>query len=266
MNILMSTIKTEYGYQCCFCKREYKEKFNYDRHTVCCEFLCKSRREQRAEIDAIGRLPTHKEMYLLIQELALRNEKLEKELAKLKHVQKQKLNIGDWLNSPNSAKTNPEIGFKDWLNQVVFKKIPDVLEIVYQNNLTIGITKLFENVLNQENIPVRAFENKNNTFYVFEKNPDSKFSWKIISTSDLNMAFEKISHQFIVQFKNHWFLPNQHRVENDESYKDLYINYYQRILGGNEKISEDGRYNKLRLFMYSKLKQNIKQIIEYDFT
>ena len=34
----------EYGYQCGFCKREYKEKFNYDRHKVCCEFLCKTRR------------------------------------------------------------------------------------------------------------------------------------------------------------------------------------------------------------------------------
>jgi len=262
----MSTIKTEYGYQCCFCKREYKEKFNYDRHTVCCEFLSKSRREQRAEIDAIERIPTHKEMYLLIQELALRNEKLEKEVAKLKHVQKQKLNIGEWLNSPQSAKTNPEICFGDWLSRIVFKKIPDVLETVYQNNLTVGMTKLFENVLNQINLPIRAFENKNNTFYVFEKTLDGESTWKILSTSDLNAVFEKISHQFIVQFKNHWFLPNQHRVEKDESYKDLYINYYQRILGGNEKISEDGRYHKLRLFMYGKIKQNIKQIIEYDFT
>jgi hypothetical protein len=261
----MTTIKTEYGYQCCFCKREYKEKFNYDRHTVCCEFLCKSRREQRAEIDAIDRLPTHKEMYLLIQELALRNEKLEKELAKLKHVQKQKMNILDWLNSPQAAKTNPTISFTDWISQTVYKGIPDVLKIVYENNLTVGLTKLFENVLEQNNIPIRAFENKNNSFYVFETNANTDPAWKLLSTAELNNVFEKISHQFIVQFKNHWFIPNQHRVESDESYKDLYINYYQRILGGNERLSEDGRHHKLKLFIYGKIKQNIKQIIEYDF-
>jgi len=261
----MTTIKTEYGYQCCFCKREYKEKFNYDRHTVCCEFLCKTRREQRLEIDAIDRLPTHKEMYLLIQELALRNEKLEKEIAKLRHVQKQKLNIVDWLNSPNSAKTNPTIVFTEWISSVVYKKIPDVLEVVYQNNLTVGMTKLFENLLDQEKIPIRAFETKNNTFYVFEKNADGESVWKMLSNAELNAVFEKISHQFIVQFKNNWFIPNQNRVENEEAYKDLYINYYQRILGGNERISEDGRHHKLKLFVYSKLKQNIKQIIEYDF-
>jgi hypothetical protein len=261
----MIKIKTEYGYQCCFCKREYKEKFNYDRHTVCCEFLSKSRREQRAEVDTIERLPTHKELYLLIQELALRNEKLEKEVAKLKHVQKQKMNILDWLNSPHASKSNPTISFTDWVSQVVYAGIPDVLKIVYENNLTIGLTKLFENVLELENLPIRAFENKNNIFYVFQKNMDSDPTWNVLTTAELNNMFEKISHQFIVQFKKHWFIPNQHRVECDESYKDLYINYYQRILGGNERLSEDSRHHKLRLFMYSKLKQNIKQIIEYDF-
>lgn len=262
----MLTIKTEYGYKCCFCHREYKEKFNYNRHVVCCEFLCKTRREQHSEIDKIERLPTHKEMYLLIQELALRNEKLEKEVAKLKHVQKQKINIIDWLNSPNASNTNPTICFSDWVKQVIFKEVVDVLKIVYENNLTIGMTKLFENVLDKENIPIRAFQNKNNTFYIFEKNSDEESCWKILSTVDLNKVLEKISNHFILQFKNHWFIPNQQLVENNEKYKDLYINYYQRILGGNEKISEDGRYHKLRLFMYGKLKQNIKQIIEYDFT
>jgi hypothetical protein len=58
----MTTIKTEYGYQCCFCKREYKEKYNYERHYVCCEFLCKTRRQQINEIDSIEKIPSQKEM------------------------------------------------------------------------------------------------------------------------------------------------------------------------------------------------------------
>ena len=258
-------IRTEYGYQCGFCKREYKEKFNYDRHKVCCEFLCKTRREQLNEIDQIEKLPTQKEMYMLIQELALRNEKLEKELAKLKHVQKQKINILEWLNSTNSS--NPKIGFMDWILQVVYSEIKNILETVYDSNLSTGLTKLFDNIIenNESNtIPIRAFENKSNVFYIYTKNPH-EFEWKIISNDEFNRILSKICHQFIVQFKNNWFTPNESKIENDEKYKDLYINYYKRILGGNERISDETRYQKVRNFIYTKIKKNIKSITEYDF-
>lgn len=258
-------IRTEYGYQCAFCKREYKEKFNYDRHTVCCEFLCKTRREQLNDIDKIEKIPTQKEMFMLIQELALRNEKLEKEITKLKHVQKQKINILEWLNSTYSSK--PNIVFMDWVLQVVYSEINNILEIVYQTNLSNGLIKLFENIITIDNIntiPIRAYENKTNVFYIYTKTLH-KFEWKIISNDEFNRILSKICHQFIVQFKNNWFIPNETKIENDENYKDMYINYYQRILGGNERISNETRYQKIRNFIYTKTKQNIKSITEYDF-
>jgi len=260
--------KTEYGYQCNFCKREYKEKFNYDRHKVCCEFLCKSRREQLNEIDKIEKLPSQKEMYMLIQELALRNEKLEKEIAKLKHVQKQKINILEWLNSPNSSKTNPNIYFMDWILKVVFPEIQNILEIVYKTNLSTGMIKLFQNVLNTDNLntfPIRAYENKSNTFYIFQEKGDS-FEWRILSTDEFDKLLSKIYHQFVVQFKHNWFIPNEEKIENDENYKDMYINYYQSILGGNERITDESRNQKTRQYIYSIIKQNIKSVIEYDFS
>lgn len=261
-------IKTDYGYQCCFCKREYKEKFNYDRHKVCCEFLCKSRREQLNDVDSLENIPTQKEMYMLIQELALRNEKLEKEIVKLKQVQKQKINILEWLNSPNSIKTNPKIFFKNWILKVVFPEIKNVLETVYQTNLSTGLLKLFQNLIKTDNLntlPIRAYENKPNTFYIFQEKLDV-FEWKILTSDEFNNILSKICHQFIVQFKYNWFIPNQEKIENDENYKDMYINYYQSILGGNESISEDSRIQKTRQYIYSLIKQKIKSITEYDFT
>jgi hypothetical protein len=261
-------IRTYYGYQCLYCKREYKEKFNYDRHKVCCEFLSKSRREQLNEIDRIEKIPTQKEMYMLIQELALRNEKLEKEIAKLKNIQKQKINILEWLNSPNSVKTNPKIYFMDWILKVVFPEIQNILEIVYQTNLSNGLIKLFQNIINLDDLnslPIRAYENKTNIFYIFQEKLDG-FEWKILSNDEFNRILSKICHQFIIQFKNNWFIPNEEKVENDENYKDMYIQYYQSILGGNEHISDVSRNQKTKQYIYSIIKQNIKNIIEYDFT
>lgn len=261
----MNSIKTDYGYQCLSCKREYKEKYNCLRHSACCEFLCKTRLEQNKEIDSIEQIPTQKELYKLIQELAYRNEKLEKEVATLKQTQKRKLNILDWLNSNETSRQN--ITFIEWVNREVLPRIPETLASVYENNLSTGLIDLFERALNSitdlNELPIRAYENKTNVFYVLKK-INSANEWVTISNTDLTNILSQIGYQFIVQFKKTWFIPNQERVERDEHYKDLYVNYYQKILGGNEKITEETRNQKVRQYLYSKLKQNIKTIIEYD--
>jgi len=261
-------MKTEYGYKCTTCPKEYKEKFNYDRHAACCAFLCKSRREQMNEIETGETIPTPLEMYRLIQELAIRNEKLEKELSKLKHVQNKKINILQWLNSEEQKQNNPLMSFIEWINKEVITKIKEVLSVVYSDDLLTGINQLFNKVLenNSNRLPICAFENKPGIFYIFKKSETLIGEWQQISNVDLDKILSQISHQFIVEFKKHWYIPNQERVENDEHYKDLYINYYQRILGGNERISEEVRFQRIRQSIFNKIRQNIKSIIKYDFT
>jgi hypothetical protein len=260
-------MKTEYGYKCSTCPKEYKEKFNYDRHVVCCEFLCKSRREQINEIETGETIPTPLEMYRLIQELAIRNEKLEKELSKLKHMQKKKINILEWLNSEEQKQNNPTMSFIEWINKDVIIKIQEVLSVVYSDDLLTGINQLFHKALEPTTnyLPIRAFENKPGIFYIFKKGEMSNGEWQQITNTDFDKILSQISHQFIVEFKKHWYIPNQERVENDEHYKDMYINYYQRILGGNERISEEVRFLRIRQTIFHKIRQNIKSIIEYDF-
>lgn len=257
-------MKTDYGYKCDFCPKEYKEKFNYDRHVVCCEFLCKSRREQINDIETNEQIPTQREMYRLIQELAMRNNKLEKELTKLKDLQKRKINIIDWLQKTQ----HPNTSFIEWINSSVVVKIKDVLEIVYSNDLLTGFNRLFDIALenNSDNLPIRAYENKAGTFYVYKKNDSEEGgTWKQISNNDFDKILSQISRQFIVEFKRNWFDPKKELVETDEKYKDVYIDYYERILGGNERISEAVRFQRVRQTLYNNIKQNIKTVIEYDF-
>ena len=84
-------------YDCQYCNRNYKEKFNYDRHLLCCEFLFKSRREQNHEIDLLGPIPSQREMYQLIQHMSVRIDKLEKENIRLRQVNTRKYNILEQL-------------------------------------------------------------------------------------------------------------------------------------------------------------------------
>ena len=259
------------GYDCKFCVRNFKEKFNYDRHILCCEFLHKSVRERNNEVEIIESLPTQIQMYKLIQELAIRINRLEKDNRKLLQSQKRKINILDWLNE---NKKQPSIIFSAWLSGIVYQNIVNQLEIVFQDDLTKGIIRLFDNVISDsdsDKIPICAFDNKPNVFYIYDfrnqqmtdtDSGDNTPIWMVLSVSEFNMILKRICHRFLVEFKKNWYDNHKHMIDNDETYKDKYIIYYKNILGGDQ--NDETRSQKIRTWLYSRLKTNIQSIIEYS--
>jgi hypothetical protein len=123
--------------------------------------------------------------------------------------------------------------------------------------------------------PIRAFDNKPNMFYIYSKtinigtsnneNTEISNQWSLISTTDFDNYLKQIARQFIVQFRSCWFLVNEEKIQTDELYKDKYVNYYQKILGSEGKMTDDIRYQRVRHTFYTLIKQNIKQIVEYEF-
>jgi hypothetical protein len=61
-----------------------------------------------------------------------------------------------------------------------------------------------------------------------------------------------------VDFNNHWCVKHAAKLEYDETYKDLYVGYYFKILGNN--TDNTVIYNKIRLNIFQKIKENITQI------
>ena len=116
-------------YNCRYCKREYREKFNYDRHIQCCEFTFKSRREQNNEIDMLAPAPSHHEMYQFIQHLSVRVDKLEKENKRLHQVARKKQNLLELKNKAKKAvlerkNTETEIKFlEDGMKRSINEKM-----------------------------------------------------------------------------------------------------------------------------------------------
>jgi hypothetical protein len=85
---------------------------------------------------------------------------------------------------------------------------------------------------------------------------ERKTNGPFLSISDFNMILKRISHRFLVEFKKNWYDVNKNMIETDENYKDMYINYYQNILGGDQ--SEDIRSHKIRTWLYNRIKSNIQ--------
>lgn len=238
------------GYCCRFCNREYKEKFNHDRHIQTCEFLSKTRREQDNEIDSYERIPSPKEMFSLIQELSIRINKLEKENTELKNSVKRKLKFNDILN----RNSKPSFHFVEWTDMLL-NSVEYYLDNVYNKDLLTATTELFIKFIDEHNdkLPIRAYDIKPNAFYIY----DSDGAWTPFSNPDFDKLLARISHRFLVEFNKSWFVVNREKMEKEESYKIMYMDYYRKILGG-ERVSDESRYSRIRHNIYNKIKKNIR--------
>jgi hypothetical protein len=238
-------------YNCKFCGREYKEKFNHDRHAQTCEFLSKSRREQQNEIDAFEKLPTQREMFLLVQDLSIRITKLEKENTELKQSVKRKLKFHDILNQA----TKPEFTFETWTDMLL-DHVEKFLVTVFHHDLLYASVELFQHFLDtyEDRLPIRAYDVKPNKLYIY----DTDNVWTPITTEDFNKVLARISHRFLVEFNRCWFMVHREKIETEEEYKNMYMNYYLKILGGDREGGDELRYQKIRSKLYGKLKKNIR--------
>lgn len=252
-------------YKCNFCSRNYKEKFNYDRHISVCKFLSQTPRQQDNEIELSSEIiPSTKELFQLVKHLSMRVDKLEKENQQLKQQQNKKINILEWLNKSNNK---PIILFELWIIDTIQPKIIDTLETVFHNDLTTAIIKLFNDCIEQndlEHIPICSFAKKNSQIYVYDKDreDDNDIKWIALTNKEIDKYIDYISNQYISVFINDWYKPNQKNIEESEKYKNLYAEYYQKVLGGT--VSKETRNTKIKKFIYNKLKRTISNVIEYE--
>jgi hypothetical protein len=216
------------------------------------------------------KIPSMEDMYRLIQNMCVRIEKLEEENKKLRQSERRKIKIIDWLNNSKNIQMN--ITFSQWINDIVLKKVYLYLNVVFESDLLNGIIKLFENLIETaelNKLPIQCFDNKTNIFYIYKMCIDEKEectkNWVQIKNHEFDTYLHLIVHQFLLDFKNIWYNANKTNIETNERYKDLYIDNYKNILGG-DKITDQTRNDRIRDKLYKLLKQNIKQINEYDIT
>jgi len=250
-------------YKCRFCVKSYKEKFNYDRHVSVCKYLSQPEKVQLSDLDiSQEQIPGNFELFQLVKHLSFRLDKLEKENQMLRQRQNKKKNVLEWLN--NGTEEKPIITFERWLVDEIQPGISALLDTVFKKDLVSGVSSLFQNYFenNRNNkYPICCFTDKQTTFYVYDK-VDSDIKWKPITKDILDKYIEHICHQFVIVFLKEWCEPNQELIATKEKYKEMYAEYYQKILGGT--TSKEIQYSKIKHTLQSYLKHSIKNIVEYE--
>jgi hypothetical protein len=244
-------------YLCEHCNNTFGLKYNYDRHITVCNFFKKTHREQQDVFDKSNDpLPSYQEMFHLLKDLNLRVQILEKEnifLKRIHHNQTKKINILSILNSPSYK--NPDTTFLHWFKTTVLSSVHDFLSIVFETDLISATQQLLKQVCSTEEyhpLPLKVFEKKNTEFYAFLETDNQ---WVLLTPLQLETQIKRIFQQFLVDFNTYWIQPNIIHIEKEESYKDMYVLYYKKILGDDQRTTEESKIQKIRQFLYQELKQ-----------
>lgn len=256
------------GYSCKSCAKVYTHKYNYERHIVCCEFFNKTLHDHEYEAESIELPPDTYSLYQLVKELAVRVTKVEKENAQLKQQlsRRNKVNVLDYLNKlPKEHR--PEQSFTYWFENNVLPAVHLQLEDVYSNGLISGIVSTWKSALSCSGkiLPIKAFDNRVNTFYVYEEEDNGVFTWSILTAALFDKHLRRVCKQFIVDFKQHWFDKNEEKINEDEKWTNMYVDYYQKILGGSRNTTE-GICQKVRHQLYTHIKVAFIPSIEVNFS
>ena len=248
---------------CLSCKKTYTRKLSLDKHKILCDFKSKTKLEHQVDEEELGDIPSHEQLVKIVQELTFKYVKLEN---KMEHLQKwvnqkkQKIKVIDWLNEHITA----TIGFKEWITTVqVFEE--HALSL-FENNIfqTFQLIIEFNLKENQEFIyPIKCFSQKTNIFYVCEKTNDNKCIWEQVSIDTILLLFKKIQCKIIGELTK-WKLTNKEQINGNDKMSDQFNKAVIKLMSVNF-VAHDVGASRIRNNLYTYLKTDLKNLIEYEF-
>ena len=282
----ISNTHNKYSTQCCvYCGKGYKNRSNLEKHINLCELVHKSKKYRNDE-DEDFELPSQKKMFQMLLELGQKYSRLEEkvdEMNKWVLKKKKKINVLEWLNS----NIVPDLVFEDLHEKIVI--IDSDIEFLLQNSLLDTMNEvLSRTVYNMSDItgvdssvecviPLFAFVQKANIFYVFSKNNDNnsfnnnsfnndnndiKGVWIELPREILKRFFMKIQMKISKGFCE-WKKKRTDKNRDDESFDILCDKTIVKIMG--TEFNHDTTFGKMKTTMYNKMKTDMKALIEYEF-
>ena len=232
-------------HHCPHCQRSYQRKTFYDRHVAVCNMLCKSKKERVLDAEEQSDTPTVRDLYKVVMEMTLKYNTLEqkfKEMEKFVNAKKQKLDIVVWLN----AKHLNTVDYSTWFNTITVKR--EHLEILFQTDYVNGVVKALLDALLREddNVPVRAFSEKPNVFYIFQ---NKEKQWSIMDDECYLKLMYLLDKKFMVEFGK-WTEENKDKLYLDD-FKLIYAKNVRKIMATREHL-----YSRIKRELYKKLQED----------
>lgn len=251
-------------YVCSCCLKEYSRKILYSRHILVCELIHKSKREKICEDEEHETIPSPKQMFDILLELAKKNAVLEEkvsEMQKFVNVKKRRFNAVEWL----FKNKNPTIVFKEFVQKIQVEE--EVVQLLIEENMFKTMTKIFEK--NETNC-ITAFSQKTSVLYIYDNDPntteekDQEITWRRMSPNDFHLLLQNI-HRKIVMTVCEWYNKNKDTLRENEMQMMKYHAGLNKLMSA-EFHKETALVGKLRTYLYNKVKMDVDVIpIEMEF-
>jgi hypothetical protein len=245
-----------YPYNCPNCQKKYKSHAYFSRHKLtCCPSSISEKSTQDHTIMSSDLLTRPSQVMQILDQLIISNNTLKQEIIELKkqnRQKKQKIDIISWLNKNFKL----YIDFKIFNDQTIITR--ENLEYVFSSNLIESLNAIFIKQFDlNKPCPYKAFEQKENTIYVFTE----LSGWKILAINDFAQLISIISQGLMDVFKE-WQDENYDRIFTD-GFSEIYLINIKKLNSINLNTSKS--LNMLYKLLYNHLKVPLN-IIEYEIT
>lgn len=254
MNFSKQNKSTE---ECCnYCGKGYTRKTSLQRHVILCETIYKTKREQICEKEESSDIPSREQLYHIIQELAIKYEKLDEkmqEVQKWLQLKKKKIDIVEWLNI-NKPKEEPT-ALQEWIKKIRVKDTH--VQLLMEENIVTAINAILRDA---EQKPFASFVQKTNIIYAFQS---FETGWKVFSSDEYIHLIKQI-HSRILKELCEWRLKNIKEIAENEKMSELYNKTVIKLMGLNFN-QDSAALSKIRTNLYNSLKIDLKQTVELEF-
>jgi len=244
--------------ECCiYCGKNYTRKLSLQRHVILCETLHKSKREKICDEEESTDIPSRQQLYQIIQELAIKYDKLNEkmqEMQKWVQIKKKKIDIIEWLNV-NYSQALP---FQSWIKTIQVQE--KHIELLIEENIVQTINTIIrDNLQLEKGKPFAAFSYKANTLYMF----DESNQWKTFVSEDYISLIKQI-HSRILRELCEWRNKNSKEISENEKMSELYNKTVIKLMGLN--FNQDSvALSKIHSTLYNNLKIDLKQTVDLEF-
>jgi hypothetical protein len=246
---------------CIYCGKTYKLRSNVDKHMTLCELVYKSKKTG-VIVEDDDETPSLKKMYKMLLELGKKYNTLEEkveEINKFVVKKKKKINVLEWLN----ANLQPTIVFEKLHEkiQIIDEDISYLLNNSFNDTLNGIFNRSIYNVSENE-FPIFAFIQKSNIFYVYDKNNEDKIEWQELSREKLIKFLNKV-HMKMAKCFNDWKKKQIDEIKENDSFATICDKTLVKLM--SVEFKQDSILGKTRSSMYSRMKTDMKALVEYEF-
>lgn len=251
---------------CHCCGKTYTRKTSYEKHVILCEVLYKTKREKKCEEEESTDIPNTKQLYNIIQELAIKYQAIEQkmnDMQKWVETKKRKLNVIQWLNANVLIDSTTGITIQNWIQTIQVNE--EHIEILIEGNMFQTLSAILRHHLTKDkkaskSTPFYCLTQKANLFYCYN---DETTKWSHFSAEDFIIMLKRI-HAKLVKALCEWHDKNIDRINSSDKMQILYNQTMIKLMSAN--FTHDAQIvSKIRTILYQELKTDMKNVIEYEF-